>query len=100
MEPVQYITMPDKYAGRADFAVRVTGNSLEPIYFDGDHLLVQKTSKLSHGDLGVFAIGQEWKVRRYYDKAGTRKLMSLNVNIQDEPLSADVACVGRVIGKA
>lgn len=100
MDVPQYIDTPEKYRGQATFAVRVAGDSLEPIYSDGDFLLVEATRRLIHGDLGVFSVSREWVVRRYYDKDGVRKLVSLNVDIPDEPISHRVRCKGRVLGKA
>lgn len=99
MEDLIYVDVPGKFIGRASFAVRVTGDSLEPIYFDGDILLVEAAAHLNHGDLGIFSVSREWKVRRYYEKDGVRKLVSLNVDIPNEPISHRVRCKGRVLGK-
>lgn len=99
MHSLEYAELPEKWRGQADFAVRVTGRSLEPIYADGDLLFCKETRTLEHGDLGVFTVNREWVVRRYYCKGGVRKLVSLNIDVPDEPISHRVRCKGRVLGK-
>lgn len=99
MDDLEYVDVPEKFQGRASFAVRVTGDDLEPIYSNGDLLLVEKTNRLDHGDLGVFSVRRKWVVRRYYCKSGVRKLVSLCVDIPEEPISHQVRCKGRVLCK-
>lgn len=100
MYTLNYVDVPDKFIGRASFALRVEGDSLEPIYSDGDLLLVEETEFLRHNDLGVFCIGGENRVRRYYKKDGRRRLLPLNADIPTISLRGDIQCLGRVLGKA
>lgn len=95
---MDHILIPDKFAGKVDAAFRVSGNSLEPIYFDGDYLLVEHTKEMAHGDLGVFLIGDTLHVRRFYDKDGVRKLIPLCVDIPEVPVDDSIVCLGRVLG--
>ena len=97
---MDYIDVHEKFIGRASFALRVTGSSLEPIYSDGDLLLVERTEYLSHNDLGVFSIDGECRVRRYYKKDGRRQLLPLNADIPTIPMRSDIKCLGRVLGRA
>lgn len=97
---MEYITVPERFIGQADFAVRISGNSLEPIYFDGDLILAKSMDRLKHGDLGVFIVAGEGCIRRFYCKAGEQRLVSLNIDISDVALTTDVVCKGRVIGRA
>lgn len=99
MDDLEYVDVPEKYMGQASFAVRIIGDDLEPIYSSGDLLLVEKTNRLEHGDLGVFSVRRAWVVRHYFCKGGVRKLVSLSVDIPDEPISHHVRCKGRVLGK-
>ncbi len=84
-------------SAKADFALRVSGNSMEPHYSDSDILLVQEQSDLLFGELGVFICDGEG----FFKKFGGDRLISLNSEYDDIPLSsfADISCKGRVIGR-
>lgn len=81
----------------ADFAVRVSGDSMMPRYHDGDILLVEQTEQVEIGDLGIFAADGE----AFFKKFGGDCLISLNPEYKTMPISSfsDVRCFGRVIGK-
>ena len=51
------ITMPDipKYR-RVAYAVKVDGKSMEPLYDDGDILLIEPTCEISIGEIGIFNV--------------------------------------------
>lgn len=93
-----YVTVPDKYVGKVDAAFRVSGSNLEPIYSDGDFLLVEYTNQLNHGDLGVFLLGGTVHVRRFHSADDTQKLLPLCVDIPEIPVDDSVSCLGRVLG--
>ena len=49
------IQVPDtEEAQKADFALRIAGDSMEPIYHDGDIVLVEKADILQVGEIGIF----------------------------------------------
>ena len=82
---------------RADFAVRVTGRSMEPKYYDGDILLVRKQPAVDIGQIGIFVIGDNGYVKRQQ----ADRLESLNPEYDDIYPSEydDVHCSGLVLGK-
>ena len=82
---------------RADFAVRVDGDSMEPMYEDGDIVLVEQDQDVPEGQVGIFAVNG----RGYIKKAGRRRLISINDAYDDILISPDdsVKCFGLVIGK-
>ena len=82
---------------RADFAVRVDGDSMEPMFSDGDIVLVEQEQEVSEGQVGIFAVNGAG----YIKKAGRRCLISANDKYDDIPISPDdsVRCFGLVIGK-
>lgn len=75
------------------YAIGVNGNSMEPVYHDGDVLLVEATSELKIGDIGIFLIGSEC----YVKKMGETELISLNKDYDNIPLSESARIWGKVI---
>ncbi len=81
---------------RADFALRVSGDSMEPRYHDGDILLVENTPNINVGELGIFICDGEG----YFKELGNGCLISLNSEYAPIPLSQfeSFSCRGSVIG--
>lgn len=81
----------------ADFAVKVSGNSMSPKYSDGDVLLVEKTDEIDRGELGVFSLNGE----SYFKKFGGDRLISLNPEYKDIVFTPhdNISCFGKVIGR-
>ena len=94
---VEISVRDNSLAREADFALRISGNSMEPRYRDGDILLVQETDTLEYGELGIFILDGCGFFKVY---AGDR-LVSLNEEYGDILLRdfADARVAGRVIGK-
>lgn len=81
----------------ADYVIGVNGTSMEPEYFDGDIVYVQKTDHIETGDIGIFQKGNNI----YIKKAGENGLISLNPYYP--PLTPDgdrITVLGKVLGKA
>ncbi|MCM1008763.1 MAG: XRE family transcriptional regulator [Ruminococcus flavefaciens] len=94
------IEVPDTpEARKADFALKIKGNSMEPIYFDGDIVLVKKQPSVDIGEIGIFNI----EGNGYIKKFGGNKLISLNAEYDDIHLSdydeERIHCFGKVIGR-
>ena len=60
--------------GEADFAVRVSGDSMEPRFVDGQVIFVKEQQTLEYGEIGIFALNGDSYVKKY--ERG--KLVSLN----------------------
>ena len=60
--------------GDADFAVRVSGDSMEPRFVDGQVIFVKGQQTLEIGETGVFAVNGD----SYVKKLGRGELVSLN----------------------
>lgn len=90
-----YVRMT-RESSRADRVVRVNGDSMVPTYRDGELLLVQDTSKVNVGEIGVFVIAGEGYVKEYQLDG----LHSHNQRYDVICPSADdeTRCIGRVIG--
>ena len=81
----------------ADYALRISGNSMEPRYHDGDILLVQECETLEFGELGIFILDGNGFFKVY----GGDRLYSLNEEYGDILLKdfEEARIAGRVIGK-
>ena len=81
----------------ADFALRISGNSMEPKYHDGDVLLVEHSDSVEVGELGIFVLDGNG----YFKKYGGDTLISLNPEYGDIVLKeyAEAVCCGRVVGR-
>lgn len=94
--PTKRIEIPNiqKYA-HVDYAIGVNGNSMEPMYHDGDTLLVEMTDEISVGSIGIFCVDDNC----YVKKLGNAELISLNADYPNIPLNETARCMGRVIDK-
>lgn len=96
MPPTKRIEIPDLPEYRkADYAIGVNGNSMEPTYYDGDTLLVEMTEEIEIGEIGIFSVNNECFVK----KLGQNELISLNPECDNIALNETAHCMGRVLGK-
>lgn len=92
------ISIPDNEKTAAcDFALRISGNSMEPVYHNGDLVLVEDCDSVEVGELGIFVLDGDG----YFKKFGGDRLISLNPEYGDILMKnyAEAVCCGRVIGK-
>ncbi len=92
------ISIPDSPEARqADFALTISGDSMEPIYYDGDVVLVEQCDALDEGEVGVYIVNGDSYIKKY----GVDRLISLNEKYKDIKFSQydTIKCVGRVIGR-
>ena len=87
----------DPRTADADYALRISGDSMEPKYHSGDILLVQTTESVEEGELGIFVLDGSG----FFKKYGGDHLISLNpaypaIRLKD---FQQVSCCGRVVGK-
>lgn len=52
----------------AEFGIRVSGNSMEPVYHDGQIVWVQKCDHLSVGEVGIFIYDGEGYLKMYSEQ--------------------------------
>lgn len=92
------INIPDNdKTAEADYALRISGNSMEPKYRDGDILLVRHADSIDVGELGIFLLDG----CGFFKVFGGDRLISLNPAYGPILLKdfADVQCKGQVVGK-
>ena len=81
----------------ADYALRISGNSMEPRYHDGDVLLIQNCDSVEVGEMGIFILDGSG----YFKIFGGDRLISINSQYSDILLKdfEEILCTGRVVGK-
>ncbi len=80
-------------ARRAAYCIPVSGDSMEPVYRDGDILLVS-SEQAKIGDIGIFTLSG----KGYVKKRGNDVLLSLNGKYVPIPMDESIVCNGKVIG--
>lgn len=88
-------TIEAPYKEGADFIVGVSGNSMEPTFYDGDKVYVRKTNELDIGKIGIFLYNDECFIK----EKGEDCLISHNKKYPEMIPASDVRLIGEVIGK-
>lgn len=91
------IDIPDTHeAQKADFALTIQGDSMEPIYSNGQIVLVKSQSAVDIGETGIYIINGSGFIK----KNGGDRLISINPKYDDIVFSDNdtVSCAGKVIG--
>ncbi len=86
----------DEMTKDADEIIRVSGDSMEPTYHDGDQVLIQHVNSLKEGEVGIFISGGSGYIKEY------RRDGLYSHNRKYRPIrfseNESVRCVGRVLG--
>ena len=82
---------------KADFLIRVAGDSMEPKFSDGDKVFVQRMDAIEAGEIGLFYFDGDV----YIKKLGQNELISLNSAYPPIAVKefASFRCFGKVLGK-
>ena len=91
---------PDTPISRqADVVIPVDGDSMEPMFHDGDELYVRLQPAVNVGEIGIFLKGENAFVKKYAED----RLISLNPSYDDiypsESEDEQIVCKGKVLGK-
>ena len=93
----EWLTVPrNDLTTSADFALKISGDSMQPKFSNGETVLVKQTSSVFEGEIGVFVLNGE----SYIKKLGKKELISLNPAYNPIQLHGfdDIRCVGKVLG--
>ena len=94
--PIDTIEVPlDEISKTADFVIGVSGNSMEPTFYDGDKVFVERCQIIETGKIGVFMVNNECVIK----EAGETGLISHNKNYKTIPGNESIHCIGKVLGK-
>jgi len=69
----------NQYTRKADYCVRVTGNSMEPKIYDGDIVLIRDQPSVDINEIGLFTVDDFG----YIKKRGPDRLISINPACDD-----------------
>ena len=97
-EPVETIKYPVPVPGH-DIALRVNGNSMEPMFHDGDVVFVKKTPEVHHGSIIIIIVNDNAYIKKLYRRDDEVRLISLNPQYEDIVLNPDdtIEIIGNVI---
>lgn len=80
-----------------DFLIRVSGDSMEPKFYDDDKVFVKRMDAIENGEIGLFYLDGNV----YVKKQGDGELISLNP--QYKPITVNefssAKCFGKILGK-
>lgn len=92
--PFETILVDAKKYKSASYAIGVNGDSMEPTFFDGDTLIVDRNTIPEIGKIGIFLINGKSFVKRL----GENELISDNPSYSPIKASSGL-CLGCVLGK-
>ena len=94
--PEQILVKESVEAEEADYAIPVSGDSMEPSYHDGDKVFVEKCDSVDIGEVGIFILNGD----AYIKELGNKCLISHNEKYKPIRIGENdsVYCCGRVIG--
>ena len=87
-------------ADRADFILRIDGDSMEPKYHSGEYVFVKKQDAVDLGQICIYYVDGKGYMKKY----GGDRLISLNSKYDDILFSDhdidEISCFGLVLGEA
>lgn len=102
-EDFEYIDVTGEVPHGADLAVRIQGDSMEPVIADGSVVYVNR-DPLQNGDVGIFCVDGEMLCKQFVrDALGMVYLFSLNRKRSDADVvlppssGRTMVCMGRVL---
>lgn len=96
--PKTTVEIPDTpEARRADYILKVDGDSMLPKFNDGDRVFVKAQETIELNEMGIFIIDGKCFLKQYKGD----HLHSLNQDYEDIPFveEQNIKCVGKVLGK-
>lgn len=94
------VAFPDADLGAHVYALEISGDSMEPLYRDGDTIIVSPTASIRRGDRVVVKTGDGEVMAKILKRQTTQtiELSSANTDYPDRKLSkTDIAWVARIL---
>lgn len=98
-ENYEDISVSPEVPASADFAVRVSGNSMEPLFHKNQIIYVHRQDTLSNGEIGIFFLDGEAYVKKFQNDQDGTYLISLNELYAPKPVTeqSDFRIFGKVV---
>lgn len=98
-ENYEQIPVGDEVPQNADFGVRVSGDSMEPLFHSDQILWVHKQAVLENEEIGIFFLDGEAFVKKFHKTSDGIFLLSLNPAYAPIPVTAssDFKIFGKVV---
>lgn len=100
----ELIEVDETVPAEADFAIPISGNSMEPLIHDGDIVYVKRQNHLNIGEVGIFNVDGTTYCKIFYtDGDGNTTLVSANPKMQGSNVfiandsDSTVVCHGKVL---
>ena len=95
----EMIEAPDYIPAAADFALRVSGDSMEPLFQDGQVIWVKEQEVLSSGEIGIFTYFDDVFCKKLIIDGEKAYLRSLNPDYNDIEIKEDFGfkTIGKIV---
>ena len=95
----EMIRAPDYVPAAAGFALRISGDSMEPLIRDGQIIWIKEQEALNSGDIGIFVYSGEVYCKKLIAGGDKAYLRSINENYDDIEIKEDFGfkTIGRVV---
>ena len=82
-----------------DFCLKVNGDSMDPMFHDGDYVFIKRETDFRNGSIGVVIVNGDAYLKKIYITKDSIKLVSLNKKYKDITVTQDdtLKYVGTVV---
>lgn len=89
----------DMVPSGTDFCLKVNGDSMEPMFHDGDYVFIKRETDFRNGTIGAVIVNGEAYLEKIYITDNSIKLVSLNKKYKDITVTQDdnLKYVGTVV---
>ena len=93
----EMIDVGNEVSSHADFGITLAGDSMEPLYVNGQTVWVHRQETLSSGEIGIFYYDGNAYCKKYMDNEDGIQLISLNQKY--DPIEIDESKGFKIFGK-
>jgi SOS-response transcriptional repressor LexA len=96
----ELISAGNEVPSDTDYALRISGDSMEPRYHDGQIVYIRQQNTLENGEIGIFLLDEEAYIKKLQNDQNGLFLISLNKNYAPIPIEpySEFSILGQVIG--
>ena len=89
----------DMIPNGTDFCLKVNGDSMDPMFHDGDYVFIKRETDFRNGSIGVVIVNGDAYLKKIYITENSIKLVSLNKKYKDITVTQDdtLKYVGTVV---